>query len=129
MKHHLAMNTTFSVDERKALEVVESPFGSVGILHLGSDLNAWWIFKDREEIDPEWTIFSREDFLLVVRGGLKLELRDGADVVLGAGDSFVIPAGSAFRGYRWPRDSSEPCLFVAVSASDVVTTKLRVDGG
>ncbi len=79
--------------------------------------------KEREEIDPEWTIFSRDDFLYVVRGALKLELRDAAEVVLEAGDAFVIPAGTAFRGYRWPRDSDEPCLFVAVSAAEREATK------
>jgi len=116
----------FDVLELEAREVHESPFGSVGVLHAGSELNGWWIWKEREEIDPEWTIFSCDDFLYIVRGALKLELRDAPDVVLEAGDAFVIPAGTAFRGYRWPRNSDEPCLFVAVSAAERETTKERV---
>ncbi len=117
------MGDVFDVLEREAREVHESPYGSVGVLHAGPDFDAWWIWKEREEIDPEWTIFSRDDFLYVVRGALKLELRDAAEVVLEAGDAFVIPAGTAFRGYRWPRDSDEPCLFVAVSAAEREATK------
>ena len=116
----------FDVLELEAREVHESPFGSVGVLHAGSELNGWWIWKEREEIDPEWTIFSCDDFLYIVRGALKLELRDAPDVVLEAGDAFVIPAGTAFRGYRWPRNSDEPCLFVAVSAADRDVTKKPV---
>jgi len=118
MENESARREVFDVLEREAREVHESPFGSVGVLHAGSELSAWWIWKEREEIDPEWTTFSCDDFLYVVRGALKLELRDAAEVVLEAGDAFVIPAGTAFRGYRWPRDSEEPCLFVAVSAAE-----------
>ena len=112
-----AMRDVFHVLEREASEIHESPFGSVGVLHSGSELHAWWIWKDREDIDPEWTTFAHDDFLYVVRGALKLELRDARNVVLVAGDAFVIAAGRAFRGYRWPRDSEEPCVFIAVSTS------------
>lgn len=117
------MSPAFSVLEREAHEVTESAFGTVGTLHTGTDLNVWWVWKEREDLDPEWTIFSREDVLYVVAGTLKLEFRDVSPVVLEAGDAFVIPAGVAFRGYRWPRDTDEPCLFVAVSVADVAMSK------
>jgi len=97
------------------------------VLHQGDDVNVWWIWKEPEDLDPEWTIFSREDFLFVVAGTLKPELRDVRDVVLETGGAFVIPARTAFRGYRWPRDSEEPCVFVAVSATDVETTKEPIE--
>jgi hypothetical protein len=42
------------------------------------------------------------------------------------GESYVIPARELFRGYRWPRDSAEPCLFVAISPADVDMTKALV---
>jgi len=122
------MTRAYSVPRREATEVTPSPFGSVGVLHTGPDLRVWWIHKEHDDIDPEWTVFSREDMLYVVSGTLKLELRDGADVVLEAGDVYVIPAGAAFRGYRWPRESEEPCLFVAVSRADVETVKEPVEG-
>jgi hypothetical protein len=50
-----SVNPVFSVLEREAHEVTESPFGSVGVLHEGNNLRAWWIWKEREEVDPEWT--------------------------------------------------------------------------
>lgn len=62
------MTRAFSVLDREAHEVRETPYGSVGVLHEGSDLNAWWIWKEHEDVDPEWTTFSREDFLFVVQG-------------------------------------------------------------
>lgn len=121
------MSRAYSVSKREAIEVTPSPFGSVGELHAGSDLRAWWIYKEHEKIDPEWTIFSCEDVLFVVSGRLKLEFRDGTEVVLETGDAFAIQAGTAFRGYRWPRDAEEPCLFIAVARADVETTKEAVE--
>ena len=56
---------------------------------------------------PSDTTGTGDDFLYVVRGALKLELREAPEIVLEAGDAFVIPAGTAFRGYRWPRDSGD----------------------
>ena len=115
----------------EAHEVSQSLFGSVGVLHRGTDLAAWWIRKDREDIDPEWTVFDREDFLYVVEGQLRLELDDPSQttLTLEAGDAFVIPARIPFRGYRWPRDSDEPCVFVAVSVAGTEATALPGRGG
>jgi hypothetical protein len=36
----------------EALETRETPFGSVGVVHAGAELHAWWIRKDDEAIDP-----------------------------------------------------------------------------
>lgn len=114
----------FDVLAGEAHDATESPFGSVGVLHSGTDLKAWWIRKEREDLDPEWTVFDREDFLYVVQGTLRLELRDREPITLEAGAAFVIPAQTPFRGYRWPRESDDPCLFIAVSAADVGETKI-----
>jgi len=110
-----------SVLRQHALEVAETPYGSVGVLHASEDLKAWWIWKDEEDVDPAWKVNARDDFLYVVTGALKLELRGRGDVVLETGDSFVIRAGEPFRGYRWPRDGKS-CLFVAVSPGDQTTS-------
>lgn len=116
------MDRPLSVLRHEARETRETPFGSVGVLYASEDLEAWWIWKDEEDVDPAWKVNTRDDFLFVVWGTLKLELRDFEDVVLGAGESFVIPASAAFRGYRWPREG-EPCLFVAVSPGDQATSE------
>jgi mannose-6-phosphate isomerase-like protein (cupin superfamily) len=113
------MSEPQSIRRHDALEITETPYGSVGLVHAGRELNVWWVHKEHDEIDPEWTIFTRDDVVHVVQGALKLEIRGEPDRILEAGDVFVIEAGSAFRGYRWPRDSADACVFLAVSAADV----------
>ena len=105
-----------NVPARQAVEQRETPFGAVGVVHDGPDLQAWWIWKDDEPVDPEWSTMENDDLLYVVEGGLRLELEGERPRDLGPGDCFVIPGGRRFRGYRWPRDGA-PCLFLAVSAT------------
>lgn len=104
---------------REAAHVTPTPFGEVGLLHEGDDLSAWWVWKDEEDVDPSLAVASREDFVLVLRGALRLELAGREAQVLQAGECAVIPRKTPFRGYRWPRDG-EPCLFVAVAPADAV---------
>ena len=103
-----------NIETLDALEIRDTPFGSVGVVHDGPDLQAWWIRKNDEEIDAHWSEMAREDLLYVIQGKLRLELEGEDPRDLGAGECFVIPARRRFRGYRWPRDG-EPCLFLAVS--------------
>jgi mannose-6-phosphate isomerase-like protein (cupin superfamily) len=109
---------------RQALSQEDSPYGAVGLLHAGSDLEAWWVWKDGEEVEPALSVLDRDDLLYVVRGSLRLELDGGEPVVLRAGELFVIPAGTRFRGCRWPRDG-EPCLFLAIAPVGATFTRLR----
>jgi hypothetical protein len=44
--------------------------------------------------------------------------------VLQAGELFVIPAGTPFRGYRWPRENGERCRFLSVAQADATFTRL-----
>lgn len=92
----------------------ETPYGTVEAVHAGRDLDAWWIYKDDEELEPGPAVMDRDDLLYVAEGSLRLELEDRDPIVLEAGDVFVIPAGTRFRGYRWPRDGA-PCRFLAVA--------------
>jgi mannose-6-phosphate isomerase-like protein (cupin superfamily) len=108
---------------RQALSQEDSPYGSVGVLHAGSDLEAWWIWKDGEEAEPALSVMDRDDLLYVVRGSLRLELEGRDPVVLRAGELVVIPAGTPFRSYRWPRDG-EPCLFLAIAPAGATFTRL-----
>lgn len=106
----------------------ETPYGSVEDVHAGSDLEAWWILKDGEEIEPGPAVMDRDDLLYVAEGSLRLELEGREPVVLEAGDVFVIPAGTPFRGYRWPRDGG-PCRFLAVAPAGAAFTRLRNANG
>jgi mannose-6-phosphate isomerase-like protein (cupin superfamily) len=108
---------------RQALSHEDSPYGSVGVLHAGPDLEAWWIWKDGEEVEPGLSVMDRDDLLYVVHGSLRLELEGSDPAVLRAGELVVIPAGTPFRGYRWPRDG-EPCLFLAVAPAGATFTRL-----
>jgi hypothetical protein len=49
--------------------------------------------------------------------GLRLELDDDTPIDVHAGGLHVIPSGTHYRGYRWPRDGG-PCTFVAVAAAE-----------
>lgn len=102
------------MSRREALQRGDTPYGSVGVVHDGADLQAWWIWKDEEAIDPDWNALEREDLLYVIKRTLRLELEGEPPRDLARGECFVIPAGHRFRGYRWPRDG-EPCLFLAVT--------------
>jgi hypothetical protein len=67
--------SALDVVARQALSQEDSPYGAVGILHSGSDLEARWIWKDGEEVEPTLSVMDRDDLLYVVRGSLRLELR------------------------------------------------------
>jgi mannose-6-phosphate isomerase-like protein (cupin superfamily) len=108
---------------QQALSREDSPFGAVGVVHAGSDLQAWWILKDDEEVEPSLSVMDREDLLYVVRGSLRLELEGHEPFVLSAGQVFVIQARTPFRGSRWPRDG-EPCQFLAVAPAGATFTRL-----
>ena len=108
---------------RQALSTEESPFGAVGVVHSGADLQAWWIWKDGEEVEPTLAVMDRDDLLCVLQGSLRVELEGGESRVLGAGELYVIPAGTPFRGYRWPR-AGEPSLFLAVAPAGARFTRL-----
>jgi mannose-6-phosphate isomerase-like protein (cupin superfamily) len=108
---------------REASSVEESAYGSVGVVHSGDDLDVWWIWKDGEDVEPAPAVLDREDLLFVISGSLRLELEGHETRVVGPGQAVVIPAGTPFRGYRWPRDG-EPCLFLAVAPAGSTFTRL-----
>jgi mannose-6-phosphate isomerase-like protein (cupin superfamily) len=94
----------------------ETQYGTVEDLYTGPELRAWRIHKDAEELEPTPQVCTRDDLLYVVEGTLRLEL-DGERLDVHAGELHVIPAGTRYRGYRWPRDGG-PCTFVAVAPAD-----------
>lgn len=106
------------------MAVRQTAYGSVEHVHAGADLEAWWIFKEDEEIEPGPAVMDCDDLLYIAEGSLRLELDDRAPFVLHAGELFVIPAGTQFRGYSWPRAGGGRCRFLAVSRAGPNFTRL-----
>lgn len=100
----------------QALDIKQTPFGRVGRLFTGEDLEAVWVSKQSEEIDPDWFSQEQIDLILVVQGQLRFEFEreDLEPRALVTGDFMILPAGTRCRAYRWPRERPEPSIFVAV---------------
>lgn len=107
----------FNVLDGEGRSVKSTPYGSVGTLVAERGVEVVWVNKDDEEIDPGWFSQEQLDVLYVARGQLRVEFADERwpPRVLGVGDLLVLPAGAQCRAYRWPRDSREPAVFLAVS--------------
>jgi hypothetical protein len=106
-----------------AMTVRDSPTGRVGQLFSGAGLEAVWVRKEGEAIDPEWFAQPIVDLLVVVQGQLYVEFPEvgRASMVLGPGDVLVLPPGARCRAYRWPRDRQEATVFVAVYPTELRT--------
>jgi hypothetical protein len=106
----------FHLLQEEALQIEPSAFGSVGKLFSGQGIEAVWVKKQGEEIDPGWFSQAMVDLILVVKGKLKMEFErsDLPDCVLEPGDLIVLPPETRCRAYRWPREAEEGTLFFAV---------------
>ena len=100
-----------------SMTVRETPYGSVEDLYIGPELRAWRVHKDAEALEPTAGVCTRDDLLYVIEGTLRLELDDDEPLDVHTGELHVIPAGTRYRGYRWPRHGG-PCTFVAVAVAD-----------
>ncbi len=116
MRHTDGKPRIFHILQEDALEIHHSPFGSVGKIFSGEGVEAVWVKKQSEEIDPDWFSQSMVDLILVVRGKLKMEFErsDLFPCVLEPGDLLVLPPDTRCRAYRWPRDVEEATVFLAV---------------
>jgi len=92
----------------------------VGKLFSGEGIEAVWVKKEAEEIDPDWFSQPMVDLILVVQGKLKMEFEhsDLSPCVLEPGDMIVLPPNTSCRAYRWPRKAEEATVFVAVYPVD-----------
>ena len=106
----------FHILQEEALEIEPSAYGSVGKLFSGEGIEAVWVKKQDEEIDPGWFSQAVVDLILVVKGKLKMEFEstDLSPCVLEPGDLIVLPPNTCCRAYRWPRDTEDATLFLAV---------------
>lgn len=109
----------FNVLRGEALQVTPTPYGSLGRLFTGEGVEAVWVSKKDDEIEPGWFSQDGVDLILVVPGELRFEFERG-DIppqVLGQGDFLILPANTRCRAYSWPRDRSDTSIFVAVYPS------------
>ena len=106
----------FRILDQEALDVKPTPFGTVGTVFHGEGIEAVWVSKKDEGIDPDWFLQSTVDLILVIQGQLRVEFEDKALAprVLEPGELLVLPANTRCRAYRWPRTRKEPSVFLAV---------------
>jgi quercetin dioxygenase-like cupin family protein len=105
----------FRVLEGDAVRIKPTPYGYVGGLYRDERLEAVWVRKQDEEIDPDWFSQPMVDLILVMEGQLKVEFEGESDErLLNRGDVLVLPGNTRCRAYRWPRESEEATVFVAI---------------
>ncbi len=117
--HKIDQPQIFNLLNDDALDISHSRYGSVGRLFTGEGIEAVWVKKEGEEIDPGWFSQSTIDLILVVQGKLRVEFErdDLAPRVLEPGEMLVLPAKMRCRAYRWPREAREGTVFLAVYPS------------
>jgi hypothetical protein len=109
----------YHILQGEALEIRHNAYGSVGKLFRGEGVEAVWVKKEGEEIDPDWFSQAMVDLILVVHGKLKFEFErtDLSPCVLEPGDMLVLPQDTKCRAYRWPWDAEQATMFLAVYPS------------
>ncbi len=112
--------TIFNILNNDALEITHSPYGSIGRLFTGEGLEAVWVKKEAEDIDPGWFEQPMVDLIVVIHGKLKVEYElPGLDPrILGPGEMLILPANTRCRAYRWPREVNEATVFLAMYPQD-----------
>lgn len=106
----------FQILREEALETHDSPFGSVGTIFSGEGIEAVWVKKQSEEIDPDWFSQPMFDLIVVLKGNLKVEFErpDLSPRILEPGTLLVLPPNTRCRAYSWPRNAEEAAVFLAV---------------
>jgi hypothetical protein len=102
----------------EASAVRATPYGSVGTILDSDCTEVVWVCKQDEDVDPGWFSQRDTDVMCVVAGQLRVEFKaeQSTPVTLWPGDVLVLPPDTACRAYRWPRDSSQAAVFLAVTA-------------
>ena len=99
----------------EAAHIRRTPFGDVGTVFSGPDLEVVWVSKLGEPVDEHWFSSHNPEVILVVQGQLTFEFEKPGedDRVLGVGDVLTLPAETRCRAYCWPRHTGQPAVFVA----------------
>ncbi len=100
----------------EADEIWSTAFGTTGRVFSDQGIEAVWVRKEREEVDPAWFSQDTVDLLVVLQGQLRVEFADDAypPSVMSPGQMLILPAGAKCRAYRWPRDAESATVFLAV---------------
>jgi hypothetical protein len=95
-----------------------TPHGSVGTILDCDSTEVVWVCKQDEDIDPGWFSQPDTDVLCVAAGQLRAEFKaePSTTLTLPPGDVLDLPPNTACRAYRWPRDSKQAAVFLAVTA-------------
>jgi quercetin dioxygenase-like cupin family protein len=105
----------FHVLEGDALQIKSTPYGDIGNLYGDERIEAVWVRKQDEAIDPEWFSQPSVDLILVMQGQLKVEFEGRTkDRLLRQGDFLVLPKDTRCKAYHWPRESEKAAIFLAV---------------
>ncbi len=119
-----------ALEGEAAGEVRATPYGSVGTILDCDSTEVVWVCKQDEDIDPGWFSQPDTDVLCVVAGRLRVEFKaePSTTLTLRRGDVLVLPPDTACRAYRWPRDSEQAAVFLAVTARPVRAGRTASDG-
>jgi len=112
----------FHILNGQAAKVEPTPYGSVGTVFSGQGIEAVWVSKQDEAIDPGWFSQPVVDLLVVIQGQLKVEFAnpDLKGFIMQPGDLLILPAQTQCRAYRWPREAKQPTIFFAAYPQSVV---------
>lgn len=107
----------FNIFSGEAPRVQKTPYGAVGTMVDDAEIEVVWVAKQDDAIDTEWYSQEELDVLCLARGRLRVEFADEHSPArtLREGDVLVIPPGTRCRAYRWPRESTEPAIFIAIT--------------
>ncbi|MGA7672467.1 MAG: hypothetical protein WBW04_18735 [Nitrolancea sp.] len=103
----------------EAEETWSTAFGKTGRVYADERIEAVWVSKEREQIDPAWFSQDTVDLLVLLQGQLRVEFAEESHPgsIMSPGQMLILPAGGKCRAYRWPRESETPAVFLAVYPS------------
>lgn len=105
----------YNVLGREASQIRDTPYGAVGTIYSGGGIEAVWVWKQDEEVDPQWFSQGTVDLILVLQGQMRVEFAatELTEVTMQPGEVLVLPPDTACRAYRWPREATEATIFFA----------------
>jgi hypothetical protein len=106
----------FDILAQEAVTTTETRFGEVGTLYSDGEIEAVWVCKRAEAVDPGWFSQDAVDLIVVLQGRLRVEFADPVHEArtLEPGSLLVLPAATRCRAYRWPRTAEGATVFLAV---------------